>query len=865
MMSKTWVWLVALAGLSVACSAPDAADLESLGSEGQELVVGVPARIQAEDYVRFSESTPTTNSGGKCDRADGVDKELTTDPNGGNCNVGWTAAGEWLEYDISAASDGFAGINLRLASNVAARTVHAELDGVSLGTLTAPATGWQSWADRAYSNLRLRAGNHVLRVVFDTGDVNLNYLDFTQNAASCSDGIKNGSETGVDCGGSCATACATTCVSQLLTPTGAVASSTETAMFPASLAIDGNTSTRWSSLFADPQWIYVDLGAKRKVDRVVLNWEAAASANYDVQVSDSSAGPWTNVFTTAAGNGGVDDLPGLNAAGRYVRMYSRARTTQYGNSLFEFQVYGDPNPNCSTTQAPTCSDGVKNGTETGVDCGGSCPACPTSCLEQALPASSATASSVETAMFPASLAIDGNTTTRWSSLFADPQWIYVDLGASRHVSRVRLTWEAAASRDYDVQVASSTAGPWTNLFTTAVGDGGVDDLGGLNGTGRYVRMYSRARTTAYGNSLFEFAVLGDPNPNCTGTSTGVDTDGDRLPDSAETGTGVYVSPSNTGTSPTNPDTDADGIPDGDEVLGTTAGLNLPAMGLNPLRKNILLEYDWFDDALDCAQHSHRPNAALLARVNTAFANAPVSNPDGTHGITMIHDYGQGGAFTGGNFISDADGIVDGFGTEYNTYKTANFAANRVGYFHYVIMPHQYTDRSNFSSGLAFIVGSDMIVSLYCANSDENVGNTIMHELGHNLGLDHGGFEGVNYKPNYNSVMNYAYQFSGVDNNCTPPGDGVLDYSRNQRITLNESALNESAGICNDVDWDWNFSGTIEPNVTYDVNGDSVFSTLSDYDDWGHVILDFAPGAGAGAAPNSLARRIAHCDNPAPRP
>jgi hypothetical protein len=408
------------------------------------------------------------------------------------------------------------------------------------------------------------------------------------------------------------------------------------------------------------------------------------------------------------------------------------------------------------------------------------------------------------------------------------------------------------------------------LFTTAAGNGGVDELGGLNGTGRYVRMFSRARVfvngAQYGNSLFDFAVLGDPNPNCTPNQSS-DSDGDRLPDSAETNTGVFVGPGNTGSSPNNPDTDGDGIPDGDEVLGTTAGLNLPGMGLNPLRKNILLEYDWFDDARDfCGPHSHRPNQALLDRVTTAFANAPVPNPNGTTGITLIHDFGQGGLFTGGNFIADADAIVDYLGPEYSAYKAANLAANRVGYFHYVLMVHRYGDDTNGSSGLAFFNSSDMIVSLYCSNSDINVGNTIMHELGHNLGLHHGGFEGTNFKPNYNSVMNYNYQFPGVDNNCTPPGDGVLDYSRAQRITLDENTLNESEGICNGVDWDWNFNGSIESNVSVDLDGDGVKQTLSDYNDWANLFYDFAPGPGAGASPNSLATpQLVICDNPAPSP
>ena len=47
----------------------------------------------------------------------------------------------------------------------------------------------------------------------------------------------------------------------------------------------------------------------------------------------------------------------------------------------------------------------------------------------------ATASSVENASFPASAAVDGNTGTRWSSAFSDPQWLEVDLGSTRRSAR----------------------------------------------------------------------------------------------------------------------------------------------------------------------------------------------------------------------------------------------------------------------------------------------------------------------------------------------------------------------------------------------------------------------------------------------
>ena len=77
-----------------------------------------------------------------------------------------------------------------------------------------------------------------------------------------------------------------------------------------------------------------------------------------------------------------------------------------------------------------------------------------------------------------------------------------------------LRWEAAASKDYDIQIASDAAGPWTTIDTQPGGVGAVEDIGGLNSNARYVRLYSRQRTTTYGNSLFEFEVYGDNSVSC---------------------------------------------------------------------------------------------------------------------------------------------------------------------------------------------------------------------------------------------------------------------------------------------------------------------------------------------------------------
>jgi hypothetical protein len=63
----------------------------------------------------------------------------------------------------------------------------------------------------------------------------------------------------------------------------ATASSTENAGTAAADAVDGDTGTRWSSAFSDPQWIQVDLGATATINRVVLNWEAAYATAYQVR------------------------------------------------------------------------------------------------------------------------------------------------------------------------------------------------------------------------------------------------------------------------------------------------------------------------------------------------------------------------------------------------------------------------------------------------------------------------------------------------------------------------------------------------------------------------------------------------------
>lgn len=118
----------------------------------------------------------------------------------------------------------------------------------------------------------------------------------------------------------------------------ATASSVENASFPATAAVDGNAGTRWSSAFADPQWIQVDLGSVQQITRVGLNWEAAYAKAFQIQTS-ADATNWTTVYSTTTATGGTQNLT-VSGSGRYVRLTGTTRATPYGYSLWEFQVYG---------------------------------------------------------------------------------------------------------------------------------------------------------------------------------------------------------------------------------------------------------------------------------------------------------------------------------------------------------------------------------------------------------------------------------------------------------------------------------------------------------------------------------------------
>ncbi|GAA3738763.1 glycoside hydrolase family 3 C-terminal domain-containing protein [Streptomyces tremellae] len=258
----------------------------------------------------------------------------------------------------------------------------------------------------------------------------------------------------------------------------ATASSAENNTFPASAAVDGDPGTRWSSAQgADPQWIEVDLGSAQALSQVTLTWEAAYAKAFQIQTSTDNS-HWTTVYSTANGTGGTQTLP-VSGSGRWVRVYGTQRATDFGYSLWEFQVYGPSR-----------------------DTGGAEP-CGTTTAALGKPAK---ASSVQDQSFTPGAAFDGNAGTRWSSEASDPQWIQVDLGAATTVCGAQLTWEAAYATAYQIQV-SDNGTDWTSVYSTTSGKGGTENISFSPTSTRYLRMYGTQRATPYGYSLWEFTVL----------------------------------------------------------------------------------------------------------------------------------------------------------------------------------------------------------------------------------------------------------------------------------------------------------------------------------------------------------------------
>lgn len=308
------------------------------------------------------------------------------------------------------------------------------------------------------------------------------------------------------------------------------------------------------------------------------------------------------------------------------------------------------------------------------------------------------------------------------------------------------------------------------------------------------------------------------------------------------------------------DTDGDALCDDWEEFGYDADgdgvidVDLPAMGASKLRKDVFVEVDWM--------HGHEPRPHAMEKVVAAFRDAPVSNPDGSRGISLHLDTGHLG---GGNRVRFQENLVP-LWREMDRIKAHNFDPKRARIFHYALLAHAVnnTSQSGESRG---IPASDFVVSMgWWPEGSENLkrqASTFMHELGHNLGLRHGGTDDDHYKPNFMSVMNYLYQMDWL---LYDGKRSLLDYSSIDIAPLDEKNLNENVGLVQlggsrplskyGIEWfdnrgfhhaalsatgpiDWNADGTIAPgSVKVDINRSGTRSLVgARINEWESLVFD----------------------------
>ncbi len=261
------------------------------------------------------------------------------------------------------------------------------------------------------------------------------------------------------------------------------------------------------------------------------------------------------------------------------------------------------------------------------------------------------------------------------------------------------------------------------------------------------------------------------------------------------------------------DADGDGLYDCWEAIGQGIDVNcdghvdldLHDLGARVDHKDIFVEVD--------AMAGLMMSAGAKADVTHAFDIAPVDNPDGAPGIHIhiqLDDPSIASPPVAWTIDDvDGDGQAD-WPTEFDAAKTIWFgtsdqrtdplilAAKRLAY-RYCIFAQDFD--ASHSSGLSEIGGNDFMVTLggwsTPGGTRKQQSGTFMHELGHTMGLYHGGNQidpandrRYNFKPNYHSVMNYTWQSpkAGYDRSW------YLDYSRDKWDDLNENAIAEAAGM-----------------------------------------------------------------------
>jgi hypothetical protein len=247
-----------------------------------------------------------------------------------------------------------------------------------------------------------------------------------------------------------------------------VSASTERGENSAEKAFDGDRSTRWESIHGiDKSWIMFELKPNKIIETMKIYWETAAAAEYDIEFSDDKK-QWTTAYAVFDGKEseerGIKFPPTVT---RYVGIFCKKRLGDYGYSILDV----DLNPQIFLP-------------------------------EEKINFTEATASSSDSSS-PMD-AIDGNPSTRWGSKQGvDPQWLQVKFEKTEKVRVVKLQWEKASAKEYEIQLSMDGL-----VWKTAakIPDGKESETRTIflaPGEANYLRMFGKTRNGEWGYSLFE--------------------------------------------------------------------------------------------------------------------------------------------------------------------------------------------------------------------------------------------------------------------------------------------------------------------------------------------------------------------------
>ncbi|MDP8218577.1 MAG: discoidin domain-containing protein [Candidatus Theseobacter exili] len=104
-------------------------------------------------------------------------------------------------------------------------------------------------------------------------------------------------------------------------------------------AIDNNLLTRWSSMHQEPQWLTMDLGAKKEFSEIRIVWETAHASDYKIEVSDNNIN-WKEIYSTDTADGIIDVIMFEKPiSARFIKLTCLKRATEWGFSVWEFWVF----------------------------------------------------------------------------------------------------------------------------------------------------------------------------------------------------------------------------------------------------------------------------------------------------------------------------------------------------------------------------------------------------------------------------------------------------------------------------------------------------------------------------------------------